>query len=481
MLEVSLEPGLLSILTRLPDAVLVADDERRYVFANEAAAALLETPVDQLIGMQIDDFAVEAPRVETDWRSFIDEGSQKGPFRLQTRTGAIRYVYFTAVANVSPGFHFSLLRDVTEEHERDLHRRQLQQLAEQALDAAQMGCWHWSILSQQTTCNDGFKRLFGVQPDVSLPPYSEFLKRIHPDDLGAVTEQLGRTLQAGERYEMRYRVVCRDGSVRWILDRGEVLFDRDRKRIGISGVAWDVTKQRVLEQEHANHVRDLARSNQDLQRFAHVASHDLKEPLRNVCALSELLSRQATGKLSDDEREVLEMIIGSARRMATLIDGMLAYAKMGLKRDLTLRPEPSTEIIQDALSNLRLVIEQAGANVEVSSDLPIVSCARSDLLQVFQNLIGNAIKYCDGPAQVNVRAEQDGETWRFAVQDNGIGISPEHQESIFEMFARLHKDAYPGTGAGLAICKAIVEKHGGRIWVESEPGRGSTFFFTIPC
>lgn len=472
------DPGVISILAKLPDAVLLADDERRYVFANSAAAELLETPVDEIVGRRIDDFAHES-KLEAEWSSFVDQGKKAGPFCLRTPAGHVRYVHFNAVTHLMPGLHLSVLRDVTAEYEAQLQQQQNQRLSELALNAAQMGCWHYSLLTNQSSFTPVLQQLFDFY-EHATPSYEDFLSKLHPEDISIARNLISETLLNGERYEVNYRVICRDGACRWLIDRGEVLFDSARNRIGISGVVWDITEQRAREQEHQSRLRDLARSNLDLQRFAHVASHDLKEPLRNVCALSELLSRQSAVKLDEDERDVLEMIVSSAKRMATLIDSMLAYAKSGLRREFVLKPCSSREIVDDALSNLRLTIEQTGAAFHVD-DLPVVMGSRSDLVQVFQNLISNAIKYCSGEPEIYIGAQRQNEVWVFSVRDNGIGVEAEHREHIFEMFTRLHMDDYPGTGAGLAICKAIIEKHAGRIWVEPAAPRGSNFLFTLPA
>jgi two-component system, chemotaxis family, sensor kinase Cph1 len=480
MIAIALDASLLSVFGRLSDPVLIANDERRYVFANAAAGALFELPQHSLVGMRIDDFTTSKEAVAEQWQEFLNQGTQRGPFVITCPSGTVKHVEFTALAHVQPGLHVSIMRDVTEQREAELQRMQLQHLAELALSAGQMGCWIWSAKTGQATWNDRLRVLFDLDlGDDENRTYETFLSKIHPDDVRGLTAEIGKTLSSGTRYETEYRIVRRDGEVRWISDRGEVLFDGDQNRVGISGVVWDITQRRAFEQERANHIRELARSNIDLQRFAQVASHDLKEPLRNVCALSDLLARQSFDKLNDDEREVLHLIVNSAKRMAALIDSMLEYAKTGLRRDTVLTETPVDTLVQQALMNLRLAIEQKNAEV-ICGDLPSVYCAPLDLVQVFQNLIGNAIKYCTVKPCVAIMAEPLDGSWIFSVKDNGIGIDPSHAGAIFDMFSRLHSSEYPGTGVGLAICKAIVEKHGGRIWVESQTGQGSNFRFSIP-
>lgn len=234
------------------------------------------------------------------------------------------------------------------------------------------------------------------------------------------------------------------------------------------------------ERTLAERAEELARSNEDLERFTHVASHDLQEPLRAVASYTQLLAKRYTGRLDADADEFIGFVVSGVNRMQRLINDLLAYSRVG---SAGTRSEPidCTNAYQAARANLRAQIEESGA--EVTGDtLPIVTADETQLVQLFQNLIGNAIKYrSDEPSRVHISAVQGDGEWKFRVRDNGIGIDAQYGEQIFEMFRRLHTPAeYPGTGAGLAICKKIVERWGGRIWVESRIGGGSTFCFTIP-
>jgi len=232
------------------------------------------------------------------------------------------------------------------------------------------------------------------------------------------------------------------------------------------------------EQLHQSN-RELERSNSELQQFAYVASHDLQEPLRMVMSYTGLLARRYQGKLDADADEFIAYAVDGARRMQELINDLLSYSRVGTQgREFT--AADCEAVLARTLTNLELAIQESGARV-CHEPLPTVSADEVQLHQLFQNLIGNGIKYRrEGPLEIHVTCKPEGSHWLFSVRDNGIGIEPQYHERIFTIFQRLHtREQYPGSGIGLAICKKIVERHGGKIWVESEPGKGSTFYFTL--
>jgi signal transduction histidine kinase len=251
--------------------------------------------------------------------------------------------------------------------------------------------------------------------------------------------------------------------------------DAMRRQILAELGALRAATERLNEQ-----ARDLERSNAELEQFAYVASHDLQEPLRKVASFTQLLQRRYHGQLDERADQYIAFAVDGAKRMQVLINDLLAFSRVG--RLLREHVEVDAgDLVAQALGNLSLVIEETGAEVTVD-DLPRVSGDMSLLTGVFQNLIGNAVKFRgDAPPRIHVGVRDAGEEWEFCVADNGIGIEPEYADRIFVIFQRLHpKDAYPGTGIGLAMCRKIVEYHGGRIWLDTEVGTGTTFRFTLP-
>jgi signal transduction histidine kinase len=239
-------------------------------------------------------------------------------------------------------------------------------------------------------------------------------------------------------------------------------------------------REKQFREEHKQVQEELARSNQDLEQFAYVASHDLQEPLRMVATYTQLLAERYRGQLDENADKYIHYAVDGALRMQALVQDLLSFSRVG-RQSTDLQSTDCNLVVDTAVQNLRTAVEDSGAQVR-HDPLPTVRADGSQLLQVFQNLIGNALKF-RGPDRpsIHVSAGKKGREWVFSVADNGIGIAPEHAEMIFVIFKRLHTRAeYAGSGIGLSICKKIIERQGGRIWVESQLGQGATFKFTLP-
>jgi hypothetical protein len=236
----------------------------------------------------------------------------------------------------------------------------------------------------------------------------------------------------------------------------------------------------TLEARIEERTRQLQRSNLELEQFAYIASHDLQEPLRMIVGYVQLLEKRLADRLDADTREFMGYAVDGAKRMQTLIDDILAYSRVRTQGQ-PLAPVDCGAALQEALDRQAVKIAETGAEIDWQS-LPVVMADYAQLVQLFQNLIANAIKFCKGCApRVRVEAVHEARRWRFSVTDNGIGIAPEYRQQLFVIFKRLHtRSEYPGTGIGLAICKRIVERHGGEIGIDSAPEGGAVFWFTLP-
>jgi PAS domain S-box-containing protein len=328
--------------------------------------------------------------------------------------------------------------------------------------------------------NKGAERLFGYTAAEAVGRSIAIL--IPPDRLEEEPKILER-LKRGERVDHFETIrVRKDGSPLNISLTISPVRDAGGRIVGASKIARDIT-DRVRDQQALREANAaLERANGDLQQFAYSASHDLQEPLRMVATYSELLQKRFGDQLGETGAEYIGHTVQGALRMENLLRSLRMYMRVSTGEQGPPEEIDAAAVLQKALANLAVAIKDSGASVTHTA-LPRIRMREFQLEQVFQNLIGNAIRYRrEEPPRIEVAAERRGEEWLFSVQDNGIGIEPEFKEHIFGIFKRLHTAAeYPGTGMGLAICQRIIERSHGRIWVESEGGSGSTFYFTIPC
>jgi PAS domain S-box-containing protein len=304
-----------------------------------------------------------------------------------------------------------------------------------------------------------------------------------PQRLRERVKDVFRQMMTGETQAVEYfenPIVTSSGEERLIAWHNRLLKDTEGRITGTLSSGQDITERVRAEQSLKQTLEDLERSNRELEQFAYVASHDLQEPLRMVSSYTQLLARRYQDQLDQDAHDFITYAVEGAERMQRLINDLLAYSRVGTRGQPFLEID-SERVLEQALANLRTAIEETDA-VITHDALPTVVADESQLVQVFQNLVGNAIKFrAETPSAIHVDAEQHDGEWLFSVSDNGIGIEPQYHDRIFVIFQTLHAgDEYPGTGIGLALCKHIVERHGGRIWVESELGKGATFYFTIP-
>ena len=368
-------------------------------------------------------------------------------------------------------------RDITERRQAEEalqeQERHFRALIENSLDVI-------SVLNRDGTIryeSPSIKRVLGYRPEelVGTPAFA----LIHPDDLPGIRETFGQLALEPNRIvqaELRFR--HKNGAWRNIEVSGHNLLN-DPAVGGVITNFRDITDRKQAEEELGKAMVELERSNKELEQFAYVASHDLQEPLRMVASYTQLLGEHYRDQLDDEAASFINYAIDGATRMQTLINDLLAYSRVGT-RAKEFEPADCNAVLSQAITNLSIAIGEANATV-TNDELPTVAGDPSQLVQLFQNLVGNAIKFHSEEAPlVHVSAREEGGEWLFSVRDNGIGIEPRFADRIFMMFRRLHKrNQYPGTGIGLAVCKKIVDRHGGRIWVESEPAKGSVFCFTI--
>jgi PAS domain S-box-containing protein len=308
-----------------------------------------------------------------------------------------------------------------------------------------------------------------------------WMTALHPEDREPTVKRWIEAVSSRRPYEATYRLQRSDGEFRWHIARGFALISSTGDALHWFGTSTDIQEQKDIEEELRNTNALFKRSNEDLQHFAFAISHDLQEPLRMVSGFAGVLARRLGDQLTPDIADYVEYITDNTTRMQQMISDLLMYSRVthgdGTDASQCAQSQPALDW---AVGNLTRAIEESGA-VIVCSALPAVAVDFGRVTQLFQNLLSNSIKYrSEKPVRIEITADDDGDKWKFCVADNGIGIGPEYHERIFGVFKRLHGREVPGTGIGLALCRRIVERYGGKIWIDSKPGEGARFYFTLP-
>jgi PAS domain S-box-containing protein len=349
-----------------------------------------------------------------------------------------------------------------------------------ALENGQIGTWEIDIMTNKVTWDERTEKMFGFAPGSFGGTYDDFLNSIHEEDVPHMREAIEQAAESKTAFETIFRTKPIGGSSNYISAKALVTRNTEGRPVSLVGVCFDVTSMKEgAEQALIKLNEELLRSNTDLQQFAYVASHDLQEPLRMVSSFTQLLQQRYSDKLDADANEYIRFAVEGSKRMYDLLNGLLTYSRIQT-RGKDFRLVDMNLVAAKVRDNLNLVIEKNNATVEVK-DLPEVTADENQMIQLLQNLLENSLKFKKDPAVITISAVKGEYSYVFSIRDNGIGIEKQYFDRIFKIFQRLHRsEEYEGTGIGLAICKRIVERHGGKIWIESDPEVGSTFFFSIP-
>jgi PAS domain S-box-containing protein len=463
-------------------AIFMMDPQGQIVSWNAGAERIKGYTADQIIGRNFSCFfppeEIERGRPAEILRMTAASGRHEEQGMRVRKDGSrfVASVTFTALRDSAGGLRgFSeFSHDLSESKESGAKYRALLEAAPDAMVVVNQG-GEIVLLNVQAEKQFGYSRdeLVGQQVKNIIP--QGFAERLIADGTRSAAQALAQQIGTGIALAGRRR----DGTEFPI----EIMLSplESAEGILVTAAIRDITERNKSEERLVKTVGELKRSNDELQQFAYVASHDLQEPLRMVASYTQLLAKRYQGRLDSDADEFIAFAVDGCNRMQGLIQDLLAYSRAGTKGK-ALCQVSGEDALEGALTNLRATIEQSGAIVSHDS-LPAIRTDETQLTQVFQNLVGNAIKYRRAEVpRVHVSATKSGDNeWIFSVRDNGLGIAPQYFERIFVLFQRLHgRDEFDGTGMGLAICKKVLERLGGRIWVESQPEKGSTFRFALP-
>jgi PAS domain S-box-containing protein len=484
-----------AMLDAAHDAIMTLDPEGRITYWNRGAERLYGWAKQEAEGQNANALLrTRFPESREElWPKLMESGRWEGELIHVTRDGVpVTVASSWTMINDERGNATAILEissDVTERKKAELALAESEAKLRTTFATMADGIVITGLDEKVADCNDAILHLTQRSRDEILgkpfvdllPP--EFRSLIHDARkllVGAIFGTTGPGHREKEPVRTDFHVLGKTGERVDIAADISLIEDASRQPAAFLIVARDVTERKRMEQRLDSTLADLQRSNAELEQFAYIASHDLQEPLRMITSYVQIIEEDYTGKLDADADEYIAFTVDGAKRMQTLIDDLLAYSRVGTRGE-PFMPTSMNRVLSEAIANLEVAIEESHA-VVTHDQLPTVLGDESQLIQLFQNLLGNAIKFRgDDAPMIHVGVEETKDGWVFSVRDNGIGIDIQYAERIFTVFQRLHaRDDYPGTGIGLAVVKKIVERHGGRIWVESEPAQGSTFYFTLP-
>jgi PAS domain S-box-containing protein len=478
------EKGLLWLLESAADAMLITDSTGRIVLANTPAEVLFGYTRDELLALSVE--ALIPPRFRA---THVTQRQDYAAHPGNRVMGSGVELYglrkdgseFAADVSLSPlegGFVLATVHDITRRKRAEEalagQSARLAAIVETAVDAI-------ITIDERGTIdsfNPAAERLFGYPRDEVLGKnISQLMPAPYREEHDGYLEHY---LATGEKRIIglgREVVAQRKDGTTFPIELSVSEMQVGSRRM-FTGLVHDISQRKQAEERQALLIRELESANEELKNFAYVVSHDLKAPLRAIGSLADWISTDQSEKLDADGKEHLRLLIQRTRRMDSLIDGILQYSRVGRVREAVVAVDMN-EIVEEALA---MLAPPPHIRVEVAPDLPTVRAERTRMLQVFQNLLSNAIKYLDKPeGLIRVDCVGHDQEWEFSVSDNGPGIETRHFKRIFQLFQTLApKDRVESTGVGLSLVKKIVEMYGGRVWIESQPGAGSTFFFTLP-
>jgi PAS domain S-box-containing protein len=480
-----------SIINALPGIFYLFDSNGKFLRWNKNFETVSGYSSEEISMMTPDQFfeGEEKKYIIERIKKVFENGTSDAEAHFVSKNGTRSPYYFSgssAVVNEKPCL-IGMGIDISERKKAEELVLKINAQLHTAHEIAQLGYWENDVVNNKGYWSDEMYKICDIPFDEEIIPRETFAKIVHPDDKNTHRDGFAFSLENKPLKTSEIRILCKDGSVRHVLILSATVVDKDGKVTTIVGTMQDITKLKEnertlieLNQKINKRVEELAISNAELEQFAYIASHDLQEPLRMVTGFLTQLEKKYQDQLDDKAQQYIHFATDGAIRMRKIILDLLEYSRVG-KKDYEFEEIDMNELVQETVHFRQAIIEEAGAVVHCEN-LPVIYGSKTPIHQVLHNLISNALKYHknDTKPVITISSEDSLTHWKFSVSDNGIGIDSMFFDKIFVLFQRLHnKDEFSGTGIGLAICKKIVEYHQGKIWVESELGNGSTFYFTI--
>jgi len=373
-----------------------------------------------------------------------------------------------------------MIHDITERKNVEIKLQELTKKLHVALETGNIGVWEWNLNTEEMILDERMREMINLETGSFGETYEDFENLLNPEDIPHLRNEINKALNENTSFDTVFRIRVKNGEYKFLNSKALIEKDSSGNPVKMKGVCFDITEmKRGAEQALFNLNEKLLSSNNDLQQFAYIASHDMQEPLRMISSFTQLLSQRYSDKLDKDGQEFIHYIVDGAKRLQNQINDLLTLSRIQTKGNEFILVDMQ-KVLKQVIKNLKISIN--AKNGHITNDvLHSVNADEGQMIQLLQNLLENALKYCNDTPGIHVSSKEEDNYYLFSVKDNGIGIEQKYRERIFQIFQRLHsRETFEGTGIGLAICKRIIERHKGKIWVESDLGKGSKFYFTIP-
>ncbi len=477
------------------DLIWELDQQGNFTFVNSAAKKIFGFEPEEMIGTHFTKHAAPASSEKTlqSFEEILSSGQSLSHYecKVLNKKGELVILDSHIVTHRNDASEIigvtGSSQDITtrkkSEEEFQLASQKLKETTERLLlstEAARVGIFDWDMKSDELIWDKTMKELYGIFDTDFSEDFKNWSSIVHPDDLEECMAEIDLMVTGTATvYDTTFRVIWPDKSIHHIKALGKVQRDENGEGIRMIGANWDVTKEKEAEVQKLR-TQQLEVKNKELEKFAYVASHDLREPLRTMKSFAQLMEVKYIDKLDEKASKYLNFISKAASRMGDVVNVLLDHSRVG--QNTVLASIDCQSIINDLMKDLDKLISETKVSFEIDP-LPVIKAYEVEMRMIFQNLVSNAIKFRkeDTRPVISISAKKKSMHWEFCIADNGIGIEPQFKEKIFSLFQKLHSRVeYEGAGIGLAHCQKIVELHGGKIWVESEVGVGSSFYFTIP-